>query len=384
MTTGKAKADFPGSYIPFDKSVGPVPTVSIDASPTVQICVNEDWLPYLIGCLKALARPETWNDTYDHAVIAASEFAALLGDIRDGCGVVTPSILCLFGSFTDLDYGFVPTPGAGCVAVWTVGTGWQMCADATPQGFLQIKREFGVTTLIREVHLKMTTNVPYLVDVDVTLYNAGTFTNVIHDTAVTGPTLQYDVTGLSEVASAIFIQVLETLGGDAAHTVITDFGLCYTGAFPLSVAPDTFLHEFNFTASDGGFATQTHPSYPNTGHWVSGTGWQTSTNLSGASDSEVLQMAKFFSARFINSLTMLWNAPTASGGGYRQINLYHSGTLVAGLVLNSGSGTFTEVFFPNVLADEVQVVPTSYSATSTIPHDTVVRLVIGGLGTDPF
>ncbi len=241
MSTGKSREDFPGAYIPFDKAVGPVPTVPIDSAPTVQLCLNESWLPFVIGCLKALARPETWDDTYDHSVVAASEFAALLSRVSDGCGVVVPSFMCASGSFADDLYGFVPAPGSPCVATWVDGTGWEMCADSTPQGFLDIKREFGVDTVIRSVYLKITTTLPYLIDYDVTIYDNGDFVSVAHDTAVGGPTIIVDVGGLTQPGSAMFIHIVETLGGAAAAAVISDWKLCYTGAFPLSIAPAGIL-----------------------------------------------------------------------------------------------------------------------------------------------
>lgn len=248
MTAGKQKADFPGAFIPFDKSVGPVPAVSIDSAPTVQLCVNEDWLPYIVTCLKALARPETWDGTYDNSVRAASEFAALVANTQDGCGVVVPAKMCVSGTFEDFDYGFVPDPGGACAPTWTAGVGWEMCADATPQGFLQIKREFGGTTLIREFHLHMHTNFPYLVNIDVVLFDSPDFVNIYSNHAVTGPTIDINVTGLAQSASAIFISVVETLGGAAADTKFTTWGLCYTGLFPLSTVGGGWSESFNVSS----------------------------------------------------------------------------------------------------------------------------------------
>lgn len=384
MTTGKDHSDFPGAFIPFDAALGQVPSVPIDSSPSRQICINEDWLPFVLTCLKTLSRPETWDDTYDNSVIAASEFAALVGNIIDGCGVIVPSIGCFFGSFLDLDYGFVPTPGAGCVATWTHGVGWQMCADSTPQGFLQIKREFGNTTLIREVHLKMTTNVPYLLNVDVTLYYNGTFTNIISDHATTGPTLDYNVTGLTEIATAMFITVVETLGGAAADTVITDFGLCYTGAFPLVVTEDAFTHVFDFTVDDGGFTPESNPTYAHTGTWVSGVGWQSDANSVMGGTDEVLIIDKFNSARIITSVSIEWSTPDASCGGYRHFVLDLSGSSVFDLPLDNGAGSFVQSGAPFVTSDEIHIVPTTAGACHTPGTITVTRLVVSGLGSDPY
>jgi hypothetical protein len=384
MATGKQKEDFPGAYIPFDNSVGPVPTVSIDAAPTVQLCVNEDWLPYIVTCLKALSRPETWDDTYDNSVIAASEFAHLIGSMQDGCGTVTPSILCLSGTFADLDYGWVPTPGSPSVASYVSGTGWLMVDDATPQGFLDIKREFGVTTLIRGFDLVITLTLPYLVDYDITLFHNSTFTSIASDTAVAGPTITIHATGLSELADAIFIHIFETFGGGGANALLTDWGMCYTGAFPLSISPDFFDHNFDFTINDGGFTTETHPTYPNTGTYVSGTGWETDTNFVAGQIQEVLITHRVFSARTISSIEMDWSASQVANGGYRAIDVKLGGTLVIALALNNGVGSFNESFTPNITADELELVPTSANIGSSAGHAIVTRLEVRGIGLDPF
>jgi len=259
MTTGKSKADFPGAYIPFDKAVGPVPTVSIDSAPTVQLCINEDWLPFVVGALKSLTRPETWDDTYDNSVVASSEIAALISSYQEGCGAIVPSIMCASGSFKDLDYGFVPSPGSECNATWTPGVGWQMCCDDTPQGFLFITREFGVETLIRSVYLLIDTTAPYLISYDIQLFHDGDFISIDHNDATAGPHIVVDVGDLNQPATALLILIHEVLGGCAADTVVTDWKLCYTGAFPMSIAPDTWTIVKDFTTGDGGFVAVVSP-----------------------------------------------------------------------------------------------------------------------------
>jgi len=46
----------------------PVPSSNLVDSPQVKICFNSDWLPYVAGALKVLARPETWIGSWDEIV----------------------------------------------------------------------------------------------------------------------------------------------------------------------------------------------------------------------------------------------------------------------------------------------------------------------------
>jgi len=73
-----------GSFIPYPRPVVP-PTSDIQDAPLVSFCLNEDWAAYVLGCLKVLARPETWNAdqaAIDSAVEQAMRIAFLL---EDGC-----------------------------------------------------------------------------------------------------------------------------------------------------------------------------------------------------------------------------------------------------------------------------------------------------------
>jgi len=389
MTTGKQKEDFPGAYIPFDKPVGIVPTVAIDSAPTVQLCVNETWLPYIVTCLKALARPETWGDTYDKAVIAASEFAALVASIKDGCGVDVPSKMCVSGSFLDLDFGFEPSPGAGCVATWTLGVGWEMCVDSTPQGFLQIKREFGSPTIIREVHLKGTSQIPYLINIDVQLYISGTFTSVYSATGVTGPDLTIDVTGLSEPATAMFLTVIEPLGGGAADTKWTEMGLCYTGAFPLSTN-DQWERIYDFTIDDQGWSNDGFD-----GTYSAGVGWVDTTiyvpaegnTYQGVGIHLVLSSSinvEYFEADF----TQVLGSNTVSGEG-RYAYIYHT----SGAVGNRLAQRIAEAAPPPLVYSGVLVSDTVFGFDTTCSYKSgnvagdgsavITRIVLRGRGIPP-
>lgn len=388
MPTGKQASDFPGSFIPFDKPVGPVPTVSIGEAPTRQICVNEAWLPYVIGSLKALTRPETWDDTYDHSVRAASEVAALIGDITDGCGVTVPSKMCISGTFQDLDYGFVPTPGSPSVAVWVAGTGWEQGCNSTPQAFLDITREFGDTTLIRAFNLTILVNTPYLIDYNITLYHNGTFTSIASSTAVTGPTINVNVTGLSELASAIFIHIVETFGGCAANVKLTNWGMCYTGAFPLPGLQDTYTHVFDFSVSDQGWSPYNDGSHNYSVY--SGGAWRNTLVVAGGSAYETNAITKNFAGAHIIEIIVEFSIALGNmSGATTEVDSIRedfistlSSTPVAtppGLPwIWLGERIFTNVCFVQLIAS-IKTGSSSGGGSSAIR-----KITVRGLGVDPF
>lgn len=74
-----------GPYIPFEKPI-PVPASLSDAAPLSSICFNSSWKPMVVGALKVLARPETWEGT--DAEIRATMASAhdLIATAQSGCG----------------------------------------------------------------------------------------------------------------------------------------------------------------------------------------------------------------------------------------------------------------------------------------------------------
>lgn len=73
------------SFIPYPRPVVP-PTSDIQDAPLVSICVNADWLTYIQGCLKALARPETWNADQSSIDVAVENAMRIAFLVADGCG----------------------------------------------------------------------------------------------------------------------------------------------------------------------------------------------------------------------------------------------------------------------------------------------------------
>lgn len=375
MTTGKSKSDFPGAFIPFDIAVGPVPTVSIDSAPTSQICVNNEWLPFVLGALKALTRPETWKDTYDNSVIAASEFAALVGNISDGCGVIVPSKGCFSANFKDLDYGFVVTPGANCDATWDSPTGWRMCCDSTPKGWLQIKREFGTETIINGFHLTIKTVSPYLIDYDITLFDNGDFVSIANSTAVSGPTIVIDVNNLEQPASALFIQISETFAGCAADAILEDWSLCYTGAFPLSLPnPDSFIHVFDFANGQQGWYIDSGNGSFVTDRFVS--------SFNG-SDNILRVDLNIDAALQITGIDVVYSVTNDKGGTAALIRAFNGTTLVFGDSVSDGDTVVDRSVSLVTPITGKTVIVFSCDAHGT-NQSTLQSVTIHGIGPDPF
>jgi hypothetical protein len=81
--------DEAGAYVPYTAPL-PVPSTEIDAEPMVSLCFNEDWLPYVLGALKQLARYEIWQGSKEDMAYAVGEATQLAQMFQDGCGTATP------------------------------------------------------------------------------------------------------------------------------------------------------------------------------------------------------------------------------------------------------------------------------------------------------
>lgn len=79
-----------GPYIPFTKPV-PVPGALADDDPLMHVCFNEEWLPAVIGALKVLARPESWQGTLAEIQDITKSAHDLMASYADGCGRPCPA-----------------------------------------------------------------------------------------------------------------------------------------------------------------------------------------------------------------------------------------------------------------------------------------------------
>jgi hypothetical protein len=81
--------DEAGAYLPYTAPL-PVPTSEIDSEPLSSICINDDWVPYLLGAAKQLARYEIWQGSKEDMAFAVGEASMIPELVTDGCGTSTP------------------------------------------------------------------------------------------------------------------------------------------------------------------------------------------------------------------------------------------------------------------------------------------------------
>lgn len=101
--------DQQGPFIPFEKPV-PVPLVAADADPLVHVCFNASWSPLVVGALKVLCRPETYDGTDLEVNFASRSAHELISGIESGCGsdLCSPVFLGTATSWADHEN----TPGS--------------------------------------------------------------------------------------------------------------------------------------------------------------------------------------------------------------------------------------------------------------------------------
>lgn len=74
-----------GPWKPYPRPLTP-PTAGVFDEPLEYLCVNEEWSPIVIGCLKTLEKRQTW-DTTDPDVLTdlRAQVTDLLSSWQDGC-----------------------------------------------------------------------------------------------------------------------------------------------------------------------------------------------------------------------------------------------------------------------------------------------------------
>ncbi len=77
--------DLHGPFIPFEKPV-PAPTTDATDAPLKSVCFNEEWTPAVIGALKSLTRPETWQGTLADIERVSRSAHEILASDQPGCG----------------------------------------------------------------------------------------------------------------------------------------------------------------------------------------------------------------------------------------------------------------------------------------------------------
>jgi hypothetical protein len=81
--------DQAGAYLPYTAPL-PVPTSEIDSEPLSSICINDEWVPYVLGAAKQLARYEIWQGSKEDMAFAVGEASMIPQLVSDGCGSTAP------------------------------------------------------------------------------------------------------------------------------------------------------------------------------------------------------------------------------------------------------------------------------------------------------
>lgn len=244
--------------------------------PKFQICVNQDWLPFIAGSLKQLLLQQTWPDTFtksdfDTMTGKVFDLISAFGQVNPGCGVVPPSELCISGSFADLTYGFSSPISAVCPSTNVPGTGWESCVDTgTNKQTLDVVRTFDNATFVRSAQFRTASQIGVGYTRTVTFSFLGVPVYTHTDNIAPGGADTF-TQNINQQADSVIITAVENSSGAVTHIVMDDWQICYTGDFPLS-GVERFTHHFNFLLSDGGFVKDdlggnSHCS------WVSGQGW---------------------------------------------------------------------------------------------------------------
>jgi len=261
-------------YVPFPLPILP-PQVDPTDSPKISVCINEDWLPAILTCIKALCVEGSYIDADADAIALAVKRGQLLlsqfMQPSDQCAAGLPSILCISGSFKDLDYGFVPSGTIGCDAFWTSGTGWESCGPTGGDAKnVAIDLTFGSSTFLNSYEFCYTAEPLRVVNWSVDIYFEG---NLVHQETGTdtlgGNACHGGTFGIQ--SDRIFFTVVYDDNTVTDDLVITDWKLCYTGDFPL-LETDQWSHTFDFRNGQFGFSGVTF--FGSTVSWVSGVGFE--------------------------------------------------------------------------------------------------------------
>jgi len=267
----------------FQTKVTPPVSHPLD-QPLYQLCINKDWLPYIAGALKQLELESTWVVADDNELLTVQgkvfDLISEFGLINEGCGSVAPGMLCISGSFKDDQYGFVPQVGVAPVAVWSAGTGWQGTTNlSTSFDEIHIGRLFDQATYIRSASYTWHVDIPHGASYKLTFKSKGTITFTQTFTTGSGGDIVANFT-VNQPADEMLIDIVVTSGVGAEHLRLTDWSLCYTGAFPLALPPHPSCRLFDFLTNQSTFVVWTERPY---GSWASGTGWSSQPNQIGKS-----------------------------------------------------------------------------------------------------
>lgn len=153
----------------------------------------------------------------------------------------------------------------------------------------------------------------------------------------------------------------------------------------------TFTHTFDFTVSNGGFTGASHNTN-NAPTWLAGLGWDSPDQTLGAGVSrQCLINRTGFSSRTLTSATMYYTTAGESGALQQDCNILFPDVGAAhgffGNLVSAANGNFVSSGGFSVTETSLAVmssVSATNGATVCHAHITITKLVLSGLGADPF
>lgn len=358
------------------------PTTQPGDSPLQQVCVNQDWLPFIVGALKQLELQATWVVPDDNSLLDVQgrvfDLMARFLKTAPGCGIIPPDLGCFSGSFVNEPYGFVNQTGFSCVSSWVAGTGFQSCHDpVTNVPSIHIERDLTTATEITG----------YSVDVNAAV-SAPSY-DITAIWSLNGVTQRVDtvhiITGSGTLSSSTPVVadhlILEVVAGAGTgfNMAFQGFNFCYSGAFPLAKPPLTpFTHTFDFS-----LGTQQGWALDGPGTW-SGSDWRGAFNGTDT----VLRLKRDTGSSYQIASVEVFYAVTNSKGQSPFVRIYEtptSSTYVAsgnGSTANGNSQAAGDdlIGVPAVNIQEISVAIDAHGNNT----DKVTKVVVRGYGPDPF
>jgi len=283
--------------------------------------------------IRALARAYTWADDDDHTALLCAAAWQPTADAIDidnpNCTGGAPCILCIGGTFADLDYGFVPDIAAPCSPSWVNGTGWESCTDGgTGKESLEVMRVFDSQTFIRSAKFTMRSQIGQSYDFHINFYLGGSNVYTFDDTVLAGGGTTFSE-NINQQADRVTIHIEETVASAGSHDVLDDWQLCYTGDFPLAGSTG-WTKVFDFTVDDGSPYVES-VLY---GHWTAGVGYEGAI----AGDPNNVQIRVWIGGTQFTStgMDLQWSVVNSNGGGSGVCRAF-TGNMGGTVVMNEGA-----------------------------------------------
>lgn len=390
-TSRKQKYTLPETVDPADRICVAIP------------CPNERFhIAALMGALQDLGHAYNWqNDDAHTAIDVANVWRDIVDEValqpnHSACGFDAPNMLCISGSFTDADYGWVAGSGAVCSPTYTPGTGWQSCYDSGgPQQVLNIERTLDNATYLRNYSLNW--NVGSTATITFTAYYLGN--QVFQDiyTSVAGGVGSHGA-DVNQQVDFIAVTIILSTSNATQYQYLTGWNLCYTGDFPLAQeGTNNFVHTFDFTVDDGGWVRDT--AIFNNGTWVSGSGWQTSDVdplPTGGNGWRSCVIHRSLPATRLTSMQITYDQTLGCMVNANYIHYDHMGSVLFGTLAPHADGS-GQILSTTTAEDGVTELNIRYtvsfkdngggSSCTGVPlsgSGLITKVVVTGVGSDPF